>query len=132
MLLFDSGLTPERLKAEDDRRLLEWGYGITNLVQRPTPGIDTLRPDEYVAGLRVLRRKVRRYGPSIVAFVGVTLVRSVFGLKPHVAVPLGPRRERFEGARVFVLPNPSGRNANFSYDEMLRAFRTLRRWRPSV
>jgi G:T/U-mismatch repair DNA glycosylase len=27
-----------------------------------------------------------------------------------------------------VLPNPSGRNANFSYAEMLAAFRALRRW----
>ena len=42
------------------------------------------------------------------------------------AVALGPRPERFESARVFVLPNPSGRNANFSYGEMLAAFEMLR------
>jgi len=41
-------------------------------------------------------------------------------------VKLGPQEEPFEGARVFVLPNPSGRNANFTYAEMLAAFRTLR------
>ena len=40
-------------------------------------------------------------------------------------VTLGPQQNTFEGARVFVLPNPSGRNANFSYAEMLAAFRTL-------
>jgi double-stranded uracil-DNA glycosylase len=43
-------------------------------------------------------------------------------------VALGLQPETFEGARVFVLPNPSGRNANFSYQEMLAAFKELRMW----
>lgn len=126
-LLFEAGLVPELLRAEDDRRLLEFQYGITNLVPRPTPGIDTLRPEEYVEGLDALKRKVRRWKPPIVAFVGVTLFRSIFGIP--AGQPISPglqRRERFEGARVFVLPNPSGRNANFSYAEMLDAFVRLR------
>jgi TDG/mug DNA glycosylase family protein len=126
-LLYDARLVPERLRAEDDERLPEFHYGITNLVARPTPGIDTLRPAEYVAGLETLKEKVRRWKPPIVAFVGVTLFRSVFGVPSGKPVSLGlQRRERFEGARVFVLPNPSGRNANFSYVEMLRAFRRLK------
>jgi hypothetical protein len=37
------------------------------------------------------------------------------------------QRETFEGASVFVLPNPSGRNANFTYAQMLRSFRSLAR-----
>jgi TDG/mug DNA glycosylase family protein len=126
-LLYDARLVPVRLRAEDDDRLPEFGYGITNLVPRPTPGIDTLRPDEYVAGLSALKRKVRRWKPTIVAFVGVTLFRAVFRLPPGGTVSLGLQKdERFEGARVCVLPNPSGRNANFSYGEMLDAFRRLR------
>ena len=127
-LLYQSRLVPEPIGTEDDRRLPDWGFGITNLVPRATPGIDTLRPDEYVAGERVLRRKVRRWTPAIVAFVGVTLFRSVFGKRASEPVALGLQPERFEGARVFVLPNPSGRNANFSYDQMLTAFRSLRRF----
>ena len=122
-LLFDARIVPERIGSEDDDRLLEWGLGITNLVPRATAGIDTLRPAEYVAGLRVLRRKVRRVQPAIVALVGVSLYRFVFSKKGPVA--LGRRDDRFEGATVFVLPNPSGRNANFSYAEMRRAFRSL-------
>lgn len=126
-LLFDARLVPELLRAEDDARLLEFQFGITNLVPRPTPGIDTLRPAEYVEGLEALRRKVRRWKPPIVAFVGVTLFRSIFGIPSGTAISLGlQRRERFEGARVFVLPNPSGRNANFSYAEMLDAFVRLK------
>jgi len=127
-LLFDSRLVPERIGTEDDHRLPEWGFGITNLVPRATPGIDTLRPAEYVAGAIVLRRKVRRWKPDVVALVGVTLHRAVFAIRPGVAISLGlqPDSITLEGARVFVLPNPSGRNANFSYQEMLAAFRDLR------
>src|SRR5712692_9402177 len=118
-LLHESRLVPEPIGTEDDDRLPEWGFGITNLVPRMTPGIDTLRPEEYVAGLRTLCRKVRRWQPEVVAFVGVTLYRAVYGkgARRKTPFPLGLQAERFEGARVFVLPNPSGRNANFSYVE---------------
>lgn len=126
-LLYESRLVPEPIAAEDDHRLPEWGYGITNLVSRMTPGIDTLLPAEYVAGARVLRRKVRRCRPAIAAFLGVTLYRAVFGVKAGVPVACGLQTDRFEGALVFVLPNPSGRNANFSYAGMLAAFRGLAR-----
>ena len=125
-LLYDAKLVDEPVRPEDDERLPEWGFGITNLVPRATPGIDTLKAEEYLAGERVLRRKVRRWRPRIVAFVGVTLFRAVFRRRPGEPVALGAQPERFEGARVFVLPNPSGRNANFSYAEMLTAFRSLR------
>ena len=124
-LLHEAGLTPVQLNAEDDARLLEWGFGITNLVPRPTPGIDTLRPEEYVAGLRTLRRKVRRYKPAVVALIGVTLFRSIFSVRAGTPVTLGSQTQAFESARIFVLPNPSGRNANYSYAEMLAAYRLL-------
>ena len=126
-LLYESRLVPEPVGFMDDDRLHEWGFGITNLIPRPTPGIDTLRPDEYLAGAKTLRKKIRRLKPEVVAFIGVTLFRSVFGRRQGQPVALGLQEERLEGARVFVLPNPSGRNANFSYGEMLEAFVELRR-----
>jgi double-stranded uracil-DNA glycosylase len=124
-LLFDSGLTPERLRPEDDHRLVTWGYGLTNLVPRATAGIDTLRREEFVAGLPALRRKVARLEPHIVALVGVTLFRVVFAIPSGASVTLGLQRERLSGSRVFVLPNPSGRNAHFSYAAMVQAFSQL-------
>jgi mismatch-specific thymine-DNA glycosylase len=127
-LLYDARLVPEPIGTEDDVRLPEWGFGITNLIPRATPGIDTLRPDEYITGTRALRRKVRRWRPEVVAFVGVTLYRVVFGRRSAEPIGLGLQIEEFEGACVFVLPNPSGRNANYSYAEMLAAFRGLRTW----
>lgn len=127
-LLHDARLVPEQLRAEDDRKLPQYGLGITNLIARTTPGIDTLTPAEYVTGERALRRKVRRWQPEVVAFVGVTLFRVVFRRRAGEPIALGPQSDRFEGAEVFVLPNPSGRNANFSYQQMLAAYRRLRRF----
>lgn len=126
-LLAESRLVPAPVGFEDDERLPEWGFGITNLIPRPTPGIDTLRPEEYVAGALVLRRKVRRWKPEVVAFVGVTVARVALDRRAGEPMTVGLQRERFEGARAFVLPNPSGRNAHFSYAGMLAAFTALRR-----
>ena len=129
----------------DDGRLPEWGFGITNLVARPSPGIDDLRPAEYVDGWRTLARKIQRHRPELVAFIGVTLYRTILPLLPPSAaqlrrrpsdaqvrhralpLPLGLQPITIHGARVFLLPNPSGRNANFSYAEMRSAFRSLAR-----
>jgi TDG/mug DNA glycosylase family protein len=134
-LLWDSGLVPEPITSVDDGRLPEFGFGITNLIARPTPGIDTLAATEYVAGWTVLQRKIRKFKPPIIALVGVTAWRAIV---PLLKVDDGERRElrraacpglqpvTIHGARVYVVPNPSGRNANFSYAEMLAAFRALR------
>jgi double-stranded uracil-DNA glycosylase len=137
-LLVESGLVPEPITYEDDGRLPEWGLGITNLIARPSPGIDDLGPGEYVAGWRTLERKIARYRPQVVALVGVTVYRAILPLlepsapasprraRVAAAPVLGLRPETVHGARLFVLPNPSGRNANFSYAEMLAAFQALR------
>jgi TDG/mug DNA glycosylase family protein len=134
-LLWESRLVPEPITFEHDDRLPEFGYGITNLIARPSPGIDDLLPREYVDGWRALERKIGRYRPEIVALVGVTLYRAIEpliaadGRRPvrSATIRVGPQPAAIHGAQVFVLPNPSGRNANFSYDEMLAAFRLLRR-----
>ena len=68
-LLYESRLVPERLTYEHDDRLPEFHFGITNIVARPSPGIDTLKPEEYLAGRARLRSKVRRYRPAVVALV---------------------------------------------------------------
>lgn len=125
-LLFESKLVPEPITFEDDDRLPELGYGITNIVPRPTPGIDTILPLEYVAGRLKLRRKVLRFKPAIIAMVGVTVYRAMFPERKG-PVTLGLQSDRIGDTEVFVLPNPSGRNANFTYAEMLAAFRLLKR-----
>ena len=123
-LLYESGLVPVRIGYEEDDRLPEWGFGITNIVPRATPGIDTLEKEEYVAGRARLRRKILRYRPEIVAAVGVTVFRAMFPER-RGPVSLGLQHEHIGGSAVFVLPNPSGRNANYSYKEMLAAYSSL-------
>lgn len=125
-LLSESRLVSGPITYEDDDRLPEFGFGITNICARATPGTDTLLPQEYVEGRVKLRRKIARYRPPIVAMVGVTVFRAMFPERTG-AVALGPQPERIGDAEIFVLPNPSGRNANFTYGEMLAAFRALRR-----
>lgn len=131
-LLSESQLTPETLTYKDDVRLPVWKLGITNLIARPSPGINDLRPAEYIEGWKLLDRKIRRYRPEVVALVGVTLYRAILPMlneKPASRTRsnvIGLQPIMVHGARLFVLPNPSGRNANFSYAEMLKAFVQLR------
>src|SRR5579862_7334524 len=126
-LLYDARLVPEHIKYEDDDRLPEWGYGITNVIPRATAGIDALERDEYIAGCARLRAKVARYRPPIVALVGVTVYRAMFP-KQKGPVRLGRQTQTIGDATVFVLPNPSGRNASVSYAQMLSAFQALHRF----
>ena len=125
-LLYESRLVPEAVTFTDDDRLPHWGYGITNIVARPTPGVDGLEPHEFVEGRARLRRKILRHRPRVVACVGVTVFRAMFPAQKG-PVPLGPRPERIGASAIFVLPNPSGRNANYSYAEMLDAYSELAR-----
>jgi TDG/mug DNA glycosylase family protein len=125
-LLYESGLVPEPIGFRDDDRLPEWGFGITNIVPRSTPGIDTLEKQEYVDGRVRLRRKVLRYRPKVVAAVGLTVFRALFPER-RGPITVGRQPERIGDSAVFVLPNPSGRNANYSYKEMLAAFSLLRK-----
>jgi double-stranded uracil-DNA glycosylase len=141
-LLFDSRLVPERITYEDDDRLPAWGFGITNIVPRPTPGINDLAADEYRAGARALVKKIRAHRPRIVALIGVTVWRALLeaageprartrqvalGFQDLHTLGAGLRQSLPAEIKMFVLPNPSGRNANYNYSEMLAAFRLLKR-----
>jgi TDG/mug DNA glycosylase family protein len=83
-----------------------------------------LLPAEYLVGRVRLRAKIRRYRPRLAALVGVTVYRAMCPERKG-PVTLGRQDDAIVGVPVFVLPNPSGRNANYSYAEMLTAFRAL-------
>jgi TDG/mug DNA glycosylase family protein len=109
-LLHASGLTPVLLDPTEDRRLAEFRLSLTNLCARPTRAAAELSRAELQQGHAILEAKIARLRPRIVAFVGLTLYQSYFG-KPSGGA--GEKPERIHGARVFVLPNPSGLNASF-------------------
>ena len=103
---------------------LRAGYGLTNLVGRATASADELAPPEFVAGIARLARKTRRYRPRMVAFLGMGAYRHAFGApKAH----LGEQSQRFEGARVWVLPSPSGLNENYQMDALVQELSKLKR-----
>jgi TDG/mug DNA glycosylase family protein len=127
-LLFQSRLVDEPLTFREDWRLPEWRLGLTNIIARASVGIDGLEPAEYRSGVVVLEEKVRRYQPRTIAFLGVTIFRMLFPpIRRTNRLVLGPTQARLAGRPVFLLPNPSGRNAHYSYEWMLDAFIALRK-----
>jgi double-stranded uracil-DNA glycosylase len=127
-LLYESQMIPEKLTFKEDWRLPEWGLGLTNIIRRPSAGADVLEPAEYRRGVATLERKIRCYQPQIIALLGVTIFRTLFsqGGRSSVSPDLGLTTMNIAGAQVFLLPNPSGRNAHYSYQQMLMAFQSLR------
>ena len=122
--LHRAGFTPRLLHPSEKHLFLGAGYGLTNLVARATAGADELAPGEFVAGRRRLAAKLRRYRPRFVAFLGMGAYRYAFG-RPGAG--LGEQPERFEGARVWVLPSPSGLNAAYPLRILADELRRLRR-----
>jgi TDG/mug DNA glycosylase family protein len=121
--LHAAGFTPRRLWPWEKDVLLREGFGLTNLVARATASADELAPAELVAGRRRLAAKVRRHRPRIVAFLGMGAYRHGFG-RPRAA--LGEQPDRFAGARVWVLPSPSGLNASYQMGALVSMLRELR------
>ena len=122
--LHASGFTDRLLSPFEEQELLQLRLGVTNVVARATAAASELSHDDFVKGGRVLRSKVRRYHPRIVAVLGVGAYRAAFA-RPKAVV--GEQDEQIPGARVWVLPNPSGLNANYQLHELSRLFRVLRR-----
>lgn len=122
--LFGAGFTPRLFTGFDDRSLLERGVGITNLVARTTASADELERDELLRGARMLRRKVLRYRPRFVAFVGLTAYRTAFE-RPKAAI--GLQSETIGSTKLWLLPNPSGLNAHHQPAQLRRLFREFRR-----
>ena len=126
-LLFESKLAPEPLTHQDDWRLPDWGLGLTNIIERPSAGVDVLKPREYIAGRKRLIATVKHYRPHTIALLGVTIYRTLFPEYRSGRISLGLQAKTLAERPVFVLPNPSGRNAHYSYRTMLMAFRALRK-----
>ena len=123
-VLHRAGFTPRVLQPWEERELLDWGYGITNLVARATATAAELDREEFVAGAKRLARKVKRYEPEWVAVVGIGAYRAAFG-RPKAVI--GPQAEHIGPARLWLLPQPSGLNANHQLPELAAAFAELRR-----
>jgi len=108
----------------EEDELLDSGLGITNIVAHATASESELSKDDFLKRGRVLETKVRRYHPRILAVLGVGAYRTAF-TQPKAMI--GEQKEKLADACVWVLPNPSGLNANYQLPELVRLFRKLRR-----
>jgi double-stranded uracil-DNA glycosylase len=121
--LHRGGFTPCQLSPYEERELLEYGYGITNLVMRATATAGELQREEYVAGAKQLQEKVERYQPRCLAVLGLGAYRSAFGQPKAV---IGSQDQKIGRTQVWVLPNPSGLNAHYQLDDLAALFQELR------
>ncbi len=122
--IHEAGFTPRLLSPAEDRELLAFGLGITNLVERATATADRLADDELRAGSSTVLAKVERYQPTFVAFLGLTAFRTAFDRSD---AQIGPEVDRLGPSRVWVLPNPSGLNAHYQLPALVAAYAELRR-----
>jgi len=125
--LHSSGFTPRVLDPAEERELLEYGLGVTNLVNRATARADELADDELTAGGERLRGTLRRHRPRWVAVVGVTAYRVAFAdRRARIGPQPEPPDDALAGARGWVLPNPSGLNAHYDVAGLAAEFARLR------
>ena len=123
--LHDGGFTPRVFSPFENSLLLDLKFGITNVVERATARADELTNEELRAGARRLEGKVRRWRPTVVAFVGIGPYRIVSGIKD---ARVGLQKAPFGGSHAWVLPNPSGLNAHYLPAALAQLFGDLRLW----
>jgi double-stranded uracil-DNA glycosylase len=121
--LHTAGFTDRLLSPYEENLLLDRGYGITNVVNRASAAADELSAEEFAAGGKRLRAKVRRYRPRYLAVLGVGAFRVAFDRPKAV---LGLQDELIGETKVWVLPNPSGLNAHYRSRDLAALFATLR------
>ncbi|WP_253851701.1 mismatch-specific DNA-glycosylase [Mycobacterium sp. 1423905.2] len=123
--LYQAGITEHRIDASSgfapaDREYLSArGIGITNLVERATAGADELSAGELIAGRHKLDRMVRELSPRVVAVLGISAYRAAFGDRQAT---VGRQVSPYPGIDLWVLPNPSGRNAHATLARLAAAY----------
>jgi TDG/mug DNA glycosylase family protein len=118
-----AGFTPDEMRPEKDRELLTYRCGLTTAVERATTRADELSKHEFIASASKLRRKIGRYAPRYIAFLGKAAYSAISEQRD---VAWGRQEEAFGGAIVWLLPNPSGLNRSFSLGDLVRAYTELR------
>lgn len=121
--LHGAGFTPRLFAPWDEHELLPLGIGLTNMVSRTTATAAELSPEEYVAGGVRLTALVTEYQPRVVAFLGMGSYRTAFG-RPKATLGLQP--EQLAQSAIWLLPSPSGLNANHQLSDLVALLRDLR------
>lgn len=125
-LLYEAGLTPAQLRPDEDGRMVELGYGLTDIVKRPSRGAGDLKSREFAANRLRLKRIVQHFKPRAVCFNSKTAFEGYFGKK--VFCGFGPQPVTLANSPVFVLPSTSPANAAVPLSVKRRYFKNLKKW----
>lgn len=123
-VLHQAGFTPQQIIPSDDRSVLAFGLGLTTAVERATRRASDLESGEFKHAASALREKIERYQPLCIAFLGKA---AYAGITRQNKLEWGDQRQTFGGARVWILPNPSGLNRGYSLEQLVAAYSELRR-----
>jgi len=118
--IVDRAIPPDGMDDDDRTHLLARGIAITNVVRRATARASELTTQEYRDGAAELVERVADWHPTVVAIAGLTAYRTAFGVRSAVA---GEQPDGLAGARLWVVPNPSGLNAHETAESLARAYR---------
>ena len=129
-----SGLAPEELGPERDGELGNYGIGFTDVVKRPTPQASGLRAADYREWAPVLRQKLEFFQPRIGCFHGMTGYKAYlkYGEGMDERPELGPQERTIGLSRIYVVPNPSPANAQYSLDDLVGWYRKLAEYRDEL
>lgn len=124
-LLHDAGLTPRRLTCEEDGDLLQWGIGVTNIVDRMTPSSADLTPEDFRTGAQCLRQKLSAWRPRIVCCLGKDVYRYYAAKRASDPLIWGRQPQSVLPQTIdYLAPNPSRRSV-VAYSVRLALMREL-------
>ena len=108
--LYLSGLVPNPTNPTDDHRLLDVGFGFTDVVKRATRKSAELSKSELIEGSHKLKEKLVKFQPKIAVFNGKYIYEVFSGQKKFL---FGRQPEKFPGTNtwLWVMPSSSPRCA---------------------
>lgn len=129
-----SGLVGRELSPEQDASILEYGIGFTDVVKRPTSQASGLNAADFRRWCPVLKEKLLKYQPGIVCFHGLTGYKAYlkYGEGSNDKPKLGLQDLNIGQSRVFVVPNPSPANAQYSIDDLVSWYQRLGKLRKEL
>ena len=123
-----SGLVDREMTPQDDVTLLDYGIGLTDVVKRPTRQGSGLNAADFRRWAPALKAKILEYRPLIACFQGVTgytaYLKHAEGINERAQ--LGLQQRVIGQSKVFVVPNPSPANAQYSMEDLVHWYQRLR------
>jgi TDG/mug DNA glycosylase family protein len=123
-VLHQAGFTPYQIPPANDASILDFGYGLTTAVERATGRADELSKEEFDNSIEAFKTKMNHFRPRYIAFLGKAAYIAFSGKKQ---ISWGLQPQDFCGAKVWVLPNPSGLNRGFPISDLVSHYAELYR-----